>query len=395
MSRELMHWLPSSLRLPLYRRSFRLPAPSVAGVEIRLAESQDDYEQLFRLLYDSYLEEGFTEQNATGLRVTPYHLLPSTSTFVATYKSRVIGTMAVIRDNPFGLPMDKVFDLGSFRSRGERLGEISAFAIAREFRGKGGALMFEMIRMMWLHSLIHHRLDQFVIAVNPEREDIYRSLYLFQPIPGVWRVGKYAFASQAPAIGLSAPVLQSPLLFSSVYEGTERNRDLYRYMFESNIRTDLKRHKQPYYQLFSRSFEETNLLRYFMCERSAVWEQMTLEERIRMNWAHQSARGAEKKRYDVRFPAYAFPQVNAVIQDISASGLKIIEPADASSLNFPQTCDRFELKVEMGSGIKSRVVAQRVWQNGVRSGLIVVDADQAWFDFFAYQAKLSSSRAAA
>ena len=80
---------------------------------------------LLSLLHDAYVQR-VHGPDPSGLRVTPYHALPTTTTLFACFDGEIIGTLSIIREGVFGLPLQSVFDLTAVRAQGGRIAEISA-----------------------------------------------------------------------------------------------------------------------------------------------------------------------------------------------------------------------------------------------------------------------------
>jgi hypothetical protein len=248
-------------------------------MEFKLAESIEEYTQAFRILHDSYVDAGFMQKDPSGLRVTLYHLLKSTSTFVAVDRGEVVATIAMVRDSSFGLPMDKIYNLSSFRDRGERLGEVSALAIRRDYRGHGGELLFCLIRMMWLHTLSYHRIDNFVIAVNPQKADLYRSIFYFHDLPGQSTVNQYSFVQGAPAVGQWMNVKNSREILKKAYFGKVPGQNIFEFLFEHQAGAPFKDEREhPYYTLFTQNQSDSQMRKHFLTDISTTWEKTPEKE---------------------------------------------------------------------------------------------------------------------
>ncbi len=85
------------------------------------------------------------EAHRSGMRITPYHSLPSTTTIVAKWDGVPVGTVSIIRDSSFGFPTEKIVNVDQYRSKGKRVAEISSLAVDKAHRGDKGALLFAMI----------------------------------------------------------------------------------------------------------------------------------------------------------------------------------------------------------------------------------------------------------
>ncbi len=144
----------------------------------RLTAARDELESTFRLLYAAYVEGGITRPNPEGLRVTPYHLVPSTEVAVAAYPGRVVCTATLIRDGPMGLPMESIYkeQVEERRARGLSLAEISCLAHA----DRPATRYFQHV--IGVMSLVAQAarcrgVDQLMLAVQPRHARFY-SRYL-------------------------------------------------------------------------------------------------------------------------------------------------------------------------------------------------------------------------
>ncbi len=83
MLRRTISWLPRSQRFKVFR-SFAdcNPAPSRRLV-LKIAETRTELEACFSLLHDAYVESGFMKPDPSGMRVTIYHALPTTTRLCA------------------------------------------------------------------------------------------------------------------------------------------------------------------------------------------------------------------------------------------------------------------------------------------------------------------------
>lgn len=106
--RAVLAQLPRQKRFALYRRMIDCdPAPD-ARLELKVANTLEELEACFGILHDAYVAAGFMKPSPSGIRVTPYHALPTTTTLCAKYDGRVVGTISMIREGVFGFPMQAV-----------------------------------------------------------------------------------------------------------------------------------------------------------------------------------------------------------------------------------------------------------------------------------------------
>jgi GNAT superfamily N-acetyltransferase len=226
--RRALQALPRELRFYVYRWLVDCdPAPD-PRLQLKIAETREELEACFAILHDAYVGSGFMQPHPSGLRITPYHALPTTTTLCATWEGRVVGTLTLIREGVFGFPLQSIFDLAPVRARGGRIVEISALAVHPSFRRTGGMVLFPMMKFMYEYCTAFFDTRHLVIAVNPDRIELYESLLFFERLQER-AVDRYDFANGAPAVGASLDLLHAPELFRRAYGGRRDRKDLHQY----------------------------------------------------------------------------------------------------------------------------------------------------------------------
>lgn len=102
LAQKLMRLLPGSVRHALIRRASRPDERELAGLEVRIASSVDEYLEAAKLVHDAYVSRGIMQSHGSGVRMTPFLALPSTIVFVAPRNCSASTTCSV----PF-TPMPK------------------------------------------------------------------------------------------------------------------------------------------------------------------------------------------------------------------------------------------------------------------------------------------------
>ena len=116
-ARTALALLPRTWRFAFFRNLIDCDDRPDARLELKIADTQDELEACFRILHDAYVAAGFMQPDPSGLRVTIYHALPTTTTLCAKWDGQVIGTISMIREGVFGFPLQSVFNLGQVRSK--------------------------------------------------------------------------------------------------------------------------------------------------------------------------------------------------------------------------------------------------------------------------------------
>lgn len=137
----------------------------------------------YRLVYRNYLAKRLIASNENELRVTPFHMLDSTVTFVATHGSEVICTVSLIGDGEMGLPMECVYpdEVAALRRRGLFIGEVSCLATVEMGFSRFLPIFVRLTSLMAQHARAYG-MDQFLIATHPRHARFYKRYMGFQQI---------------------------------------------------------------------------------------------------------------------------------------------------------------------------------------------------------------------
>lgn len=172
--------------------------PRDIDLEYRIANNRWDCLEAFQLVYETYLNRGLIQPNHFRLRVTPYHLLPTTQTFLAVQNRKVICCVSLIGDGELGLPMESIYDreVDEARSQGLYVGEVSCLASTQSDFRKFLPIFVQLTRLMAQHAR-NNGMHQFLIAVHPKHARFYERFMGFQQI-GPLR--EYPNVHDAPAV---------------------------------------------------------------------------------------------------------------------------------------------------------------------------------------------------
>jgi hypothetical protein len=177
------------------------PPDTTVAISYRIAETRQEREAAFRLVYASYLRGGLGGINRYQMRVTPYHLLPTTEVFIAEYQDNVIFTMSLVMDGALGVPMEHVYgeEIADMRRRGVRFAEISCLADRRASLLRFFPVFFRASRLMVQYAQ-RRGMDSLLAAVHPKHARLYRRCFDFR-VMGQQR--DYPAARNRPALALS------------------------------------------------------------------------------------------------------------------------------------------------------------------------------------------------
>ena len=226
--------LPRRRRYRLLRSLIHCDLAPDPRLVLKAATTREELEACYQLLHEAYVDAGLMHPDPSGLRLTIYHALPTTTTLCAMVDGQVVGTVSVIGESAFGLPLQRAFDLSSVRARRGKLAEVSALAVAPAWRGNGGAVLFALMKLVFAYCTQCADTRHLVAAVHPGHVEMYESLLFFRRLTGRV-VERYDYVNGAPAIGLTLDLKHAPEILRKYYGDRARRRNLHHYFVEAEL----------------------------------------------------------------------------------------------------------------------------------------------------------------
>lgn len=204
----------------------------IDGVVYKIADCREEREAAFRLIHDAYTLNGLMAANPSGMRITPYHLLPTSDLFVAYHQGTLIYTMTLISDDEQGIPLEGVFQAEVLRRRDESrayLAEVSCLASRVGYLPRGQMYhVFVRLASLLVQSARENGVERLMIACHPRHARFYQGLLGFSRIS---ESRDYAPVQNKPAVALEHDfVLQDAnryRLYDRIYGHTFRHWELY------------------------------------------------------------------------------------------------------------------------------------------------------------------------
>lgn len=274
--RKVFSLFPRTVRFAVYRSFVDCDPRPDQRLVLKIAQTKEELEACFRLLHDAYVGSGFMQPDPSGMRINIYHALPTTTTLCAKFDGEVVGTISLIRESVFGFPLQSIFDLTEIRENQGRIAEVSALAVHPKFRNTGGSILFPLMKFMYEYCTNFFDTRHLVIAVNPNRIEMYESLLLFERLTEN-SIEDYDFVNGAPAIGASLDLHVAPEILKQVYDKKPRHKNLYLYF----VRTRLPNIVMPGRRYFTTNdpVMTPDLLDYFFNQRTQTFQNLKEREK--------------------------------------------------------------------------------------------------------------------
>jgi len=152
--------------------------------EIKIANTLEEREAVFRLAYQVYLEKGYIKENTNKWLLHPFDTSQETVIFIVQDTNKnIAGTVTLVFDSYRKLPADKIYkdELNSLRQSNKKIIEISRLVISPDYRNSREVLVL-LFNYLAIYS--HHvkNYDNLVIEVNPRHKEYYKSILCFEEI---------------------------------------------------------------------------------------------------------------------------------------------------------------------------------------------------------------------
>lgn len=344
--------LPDWVKAPVLRKIVAFPTDIDNSLRFKVAETEDELSQAFSLLHDAYVKEKLMDPHPSGMRITKYHALPSTTTLIAIENKVVVGTVSLIRQSAFGLPLKAIFDLSNV-APGSRLAEVSALAIKKEHLHQRGRILFPLLKFLFHYSYDYFGVTHFVIAVNPKWIDFYKAILAFKPLSKKV-VSNYSFVNGAPASGAILDLELASEVYYKIYSNKRKEKNLFSFFRElecKNMEFPLRKKS-----IITDPMLSANLLKHFFIESSDCMKSMSEIEHfvLREMYDHPDylklipepkivafRQRRDSKRFETtlngRLQLPDDKSLQILIQDISCKGFGGVINPNSVEINRPQT----------------------------------------------------------
>ena len=396
LARAAMGALPRETRFALYRRMVDCSATPDPRLTLGIAATQADLEACFSLLHDAYVACGFMQPHRSGLRVTPYHALPTTTTLFARFDGQIVGTLSIIREGEFGFPLQSAFDLSAVRAQPGRIAEISALAIHPRFRSTGGSILFPLMKFMYEYCTQYFDTRHLVIAVNPKHIEMYESLLLFRRLQ-TQVVENYDFVNGAPAVGATLDLWAAPAMYESAYEGKRPDRNLHHY-FTQVVLPNIRMPDRPYFTTNDPVMSPA-LLDHFFNKRTRAFDNLSQRQRrllhaiypeecyravlpLQSSEAEESSPLRRHHRYSLKCPAHLTDSQGAArpvpleVIDVSAHGF--LAHSTVELPDHARGLTRIQLGAEQVAIEQVQLVRRAMTESGLKYGFHIDEPGAAW-----------------
>ncbi len=328
-------------------------------LKICMARSQQDLEGAFKLLFECRTEKEWTQYDFRNMRVSPYHLLPTTTMIIAKTPvvengqavEKIVGSITLIKEGPFGLPGIKE----DIRPYG-RCGQFVELIVEPQWVASSLFIKEQLQSYCAGYALNYMQLE--TLLVSEKTISIYRTPDL--------QVLKNRLASQVEAVWPERHYHKTldPVMDASTIEyffGT-RSSIFQAFSLKQKIRALLLFRGGPYFEQVKRILDIEDAPEFSIQRASARFESLLKGKVV----------GAHGKSFDV------------VISKVSRKGLAIVLPSVVDQEFFRSITEvQAQLKEDLWCCLQVKPVSFQNFRSSER-GFEIIDADKVWFSFIYY-----------
>jgi len=260
------HSTLSSVLSLLQANNDKISGKTTDGLIVKIANTLEEREAVFRLGYQVYLEKGYIKENYNEWLVQNYDSCEETIIFIVQDQFKnIAGSVTLLFDKNSKLPVEKIYseEIKELKKLNPKIAELSRLVISPNYRNSKSilVLLFNYLAI-YLHRVKEY--DGLVVQVNPRHKIYYKALLSFDEIG---REKPCPQVQNAPAV----------LLFLSTQKyKKEMNR------CKSDVNSIGKeRTLYPYFL----NAEQEKLVAYYLVKQS---KPITAEEKLYFGLSHSS-----------------------------------------------------------------------------------------------------------
>lgn len=242
----------------LFRSKITVNEDSMHEMCIKVADSRNELEDAYRLTHNMYVRMGFMDPQPNGLRLSIFHAMPFTQTFVGKRGNDVVMNTTLYPDSFLGLPMEKLYsdEIELLRSQGRFIGEIGA--LVSLINNQNAVL--HLVKIILNYAGEYVMLDDVLITVHPKHKNFYIYTLGFEQIG---EEKKYEMVNDRPAVLLRLDLHKFRDFCFYAYPRDPVEHDLYHFFFESDTTTVVFPQVKAPYNVWNEQ-----LIRYFFVEKT-------------------------------------------------------------------------------------------------------------------------------
>lgn len=143
--------------------------PPGGPLTVTLGDRWEDVDPALAIIHDGFVSAGYMQPRPSGRRMHPAYLNPGILHVVARMGGRVVGTIMMVTDGPFGLPSDRAFVEEIDHLRDDRpVREVGSLVVDARYRRHTRTIYMHMLATIVRGIMTHAPDAHIILSVSPE-----------------------------------------------------------------------------------------------------------------------------------------------------------------------------------------------------------------------------------
>jgi len=216
------------------RQLIKIDDLKMAQYHFKAASCSKEFLSALKLVQDVYTKEGYinAEEASCSCRILENHFFEKTTVFVGKKNEKIIFTVSLFPDTPYGLPMDQVYkqELDHLRRQGRKIGEVGCLATHPEFRNGSQNIPMYGNKIMYKYAMENLKIDDLVITVHPKHAVVYKEILMFEEL-GKSEIKAHPKVNGNPAVALRLNLHEAEKKYRHFYQNNPIESNLHHFFF--------------------------------------------------------------------------------------------------------------------------------------------------------------------
>lgn len=196
--------------------------------KIKIANTLEEREKVFRLGYEIYREKGYINKNSDEWLIRNYDANEGTVILIVLDKElNIVGSVTLVFAENCKLPSEKVYhdEIKAIRKNGFRFAEISRLIIHPDHRNSKEVLLL-LFNYLAIFTYQVKKYTGLVVQVNPRHTSYYKLLLKFKEIGGQ-KISPHVNNAPAVLLALHTDTYQDEMKILNSNSIQKKDRSLY------------------------------------------------------------------------------------------------------------------------------------------------------------------------
>ena len=390
--KRVMRFIPKRLRHTLFRKSVSVDFQNSNDVVFKIAETLEELEQAFKLVYQVHLQKKLVALNSSEMKLSKIHALPTTKVLIAVKNNEVVSVLCLSLESQLRTACEEHFDLSSLKVQNKCFIEVSNFVYDPHAVEDFKSYLFPLCKLGLELNKSFFKADYLVTALAAEDFDYWHSLFFLDKISE--KSVRYQDFHSKPAVCVFADVKKLEDKFFMRYGRRKARNNLHQYLFVSS---DSRLRVPQMHEIVPHKYSP-KILDFFFNIKTNIFAHLTSFETRTLHKIYDEPEYAEvlpsigfrtkfeNHRNAKRYHAHLTGQIKREHSEVAAVPITI---KTVSLGGVGAICEQklsaeltYRLNVDIGEKVHIDLLVSPVWSSRDQTyGFIIRNESPAWLSF--------------